>query len=225
MRRQTLAEPGPRALQCAVYGRDADVEQVGSVLRGPIQHVAQNQGSPLLRCEELDYRQKSDLDGLALQRYGLWRLLRRGGWVEYRVRNRPQPDDIIRLPGPAIIRSGPGREHRPPLIAGNRIEAGVRGHAVEPRAQGRTFLQAVAIPPGAKQSFLHRVLGVMQGAEHPVTVDQQLVTMTLNGASELVHCLPPSQLRRYDQRRFLTVIPEQGQKLIARGIRSCSRNV
>jgi hypothetical protein len=78
------------------------------------------------------------------------------------------------------------------LFAGNHIEAGVRGHAVEPRAQRRTFLQAVAIPPGAKQRFLHRVLGVMQGAEHPVTVDQQLVTMTLNGASELVHCLPPS---------------------------------
>ena len=29
MRRQTLAEPDPHTLQRAVYGRDADVEQVG----------------------------------------------------------------------------------------------------------------------------------------------------------------------------------------------------
>jgi len=109
----------------------------------------------------------------------------------------PQPDDILRLPGPAIIRRGPGREHRPPLIAGNGIEAGVRGHAVEPGAQRRTFLQAVAIPPGAKQSFLHRVLGVRQRAEHAVTVDQQLATMTLDVASELVHYVPPFQRCRW----------------------------
>jgi hypothetical protein len=30
----------PCALQCAVYGRDADVEQVARILGGPVQHVA-----------------------------------------------------------------------------------------------------------------------------------------------------------------------------------------
>jgi hypothetical protein len=54
----------------------------------------------------------------------------------------------MRLAGPAIVRLGLGNEDRSPLIAGNRIEAGVRGHAVEPWAQRRAFLQAVAIPPG-----------------------------------------------------------------------------
>jgi hypothetical protein len=34
---------------------------------------------------------------------------------------------------------------RAPLVASNGIEAGVRGYAVEPGAQWRTFLQAVAI--------------------------------------------------------------------------------
>ena len=63
----------------------------------------------------------------------------------------------------------------------------VRSHAVEPRAQRCTFLQAVAIPPGAKQRFLHRILGVRQRAEHAVTVEQQLAAMTLDVASELVH--------------------------------------
>src|SRR5215469_5459500 len=59
--------------------------------------------------------------------------------------------------------------------------------SAEPGAHRRTFLQAVAIPPGAKQSFLHHVFGVRQGAEHAVTVDQQLAAMTLDVFSERVH--------------------------------------
>jgi hypothetical protein len=35
-----------------------------------------------------------------------------------------------------------------------------------------------------------RVLGVWQGAEHAVTVDQQLAAMTLDIASGLVHSVP-----------------------------------
>jgi hypothetical protein len=34
--------------------------------------------------------------------------------------------------------------------------------------------------------FLHRVLGVRQGAEHAVTVDKQFAAMTLDIATELV---------------------------------------
>jgi hypothetical protein len=60
-RRQAGAESRPRALQCTVYGWDAEVEQVGSVFGGPVQHVAQYQGGPLLRCAELAYRLKGDL--------------------------------------------------------------------------------------------------------------------------------------------------------------------
>ena len=37
---------------------------------------------------------------------------------------------------------------------------------LEPWAQRRAFLDAVAIPPGTKQRLLHRVPGVRQGAEH-----------------------------------------------------------
>ena len=66
------------------------------------------------------------------------------------------------------------------------FEAGVRSHSVEPWAQRRAFLDAVAIPPGTKQRLLHRVLGVRQGAEHAVTVDQQFAAMTLDIATELV---------------------------------------
>src|SRR5258708_2128960 len=65
-------------------------------------------------------------------------------------------------------------------------QAFVRCHAVEPWAQRRAFLDAVAIPPGTKQRLLHRVLGVRQGAEHAVTVDKQFAAMTLDIATELV---------------------------------------
>jgi hypothetical protein len=61
----------------------------------------------------------------------------------------------------------------------------------------RTFLQALAIPPGAKQRLLHRVLGVRQRAEHTVTVEQQLAAMTLDVASELVHFIPLFQRCRW----------------------------
>ena len=49
----------------------------------------------------------------------------------------------------------------------------IRGHALEPWAQRRAFLDAVEIPPGTKQRLLHRVLGVRQGAEH--VFDQNIV--------------------------------------------------
>src|SRR5262249_59323501 len=92
-RRETLTEPGPRALQCTVDGWDAEVEQFGGIFGGPVQHVAQYQGRPLLWCEELDCRQKRDLDRFPYQRHRLWRARWRGGWVEHCVGNRPQPDD------------------------------------------------------------------------------------------------------------------------------------
>src|SRR4029077_6473208 len=66
------------------------------------------------------------------------------------------------------------------------LEAGVRSHSVEPWAQRRAFLDAVAIPPGTKQRRPHRVLGVRQGAEHAVTVDKQFAAMALDIATELV---------------------------------------
>jgi hypothetical protein len=51
-------------------------------------------------------------------------------------------------------------------------------------------------------------------------VEQQLAAMTLDVAGEFVHYVPPLQRCRciillMDQHRFLLVIPELGQKLIA----------
>ena len=66
------------------------------------------------------------------------------------------------------------------------FETGVRSHSVEPWAQRRAFLDAVAIPPGTKLRLLQRVLGVQQATEHAVTVDKQFAAMTFDIATELV---------------------------------------
>ena len=47
-------------------------------------------------------------------------------------------------------------------------------------------------------------------------MDQQLAAMTLDVASELVHYIPPFQRRRRIGLDLSLVIPERGQKLIAR---------
>jgi len=78
----------------------------------------------------------------------------------------PSQNDVLRHSSPTLVRRGAGSEGRSPLIVSNRIEASVRRHAVEPGTQWRAFFQAVAIPPGAKQRLLHRVLGVRQGRGH-----------------------------------------------------------
>ena len=83
VRRQTLAEPGPRTLQCAVRGSNTDLEQVSGILGGPVKHVTQNQSGPLLRCEQLDHRKKCEFDAFARKRHRLRRPRRRGGWLEH----------------------------------------------------------------------------------------------------------------------------------------------
>lgn len=52
---------------------------------------------------------------------------------------------------------------------------------------------AARLPSGCRDTARREVMSpaprpqLPEGAEHAVTVDQQLMTMTLNGASELVH--------------------------------------
>lgn len=100
---------------------------------------------------------------------------------------RPKPDNIIKLPCSTVISRDLGGEYRAPLVAGDCIQAGVRGDAVQPRAQRCAFFQAVAIPPGAEHGLLHRVFGVRQGTEHAVAMEQQLASMTLCGVGEFSH--------------------------------------
>ena len=62
----------------------------------------------------------------------------------------------------------------PAPAAADGVDADVGGDPVQPRAHARAALEAVLRAPGADQGLLHRVLGVVDGAEHPVAVAGQL---------------------------------------------------
>jgi len=59
------------------------------------------------------------------------------------------------------------------LTAGECIEAGIGGDPVEPGAK-RSSLESVEAAPGAQISFLHEVLGIVQGAKHAITMQFDL---------------------------------------------------
>jgi hypothetical protein len=69
------------------------------------------------------------------------------------------------------------------LVAGDGIEADVGCHAVEPRTKWRPFHEALPIAPCAEKRVLHGILGVVERAEHAITVNEKLTTMA---ASEMV---------------------------------------
>ena len=59
------------------------------------------------------------------------------------------------------------------LAARERIQAGIGGDPVKPRAK-RSALEILEAPPCAQISFLHEVLGVVQRTKHAVTVQLDL---------------------------------------------------
>ena len=85
----------------------------------------------------------------------------------------------MRIEGGAVV----DRQHalRP---RGDRIQAGVRGDRVEPRAQRAAALELAERAPGAQQRVLERVLGVVHRPEHPVAVRVQLPAVRVDQASE-----------------------------------------
>jgi hypothetical protein len=66
--------------------------------------------------------------------------------------------------------------HRPgaALAAVDHVEGDVRRDPVEPRLEGRAALEAVVSAPGAEHRLLDGVLGLEDGAEHPVAVAGQV---------------------------------------------------
>jgi hypothetical protein len=77
-----LLQRAPGALQRAVRGRDAHVEQRRGVLRGPAEHVAHDQHGARARREVLDRDHERELDRLLLDELGVGPALLRGHLVE-----------------------------------------------------------------------------------------------------------------------------------------------
>src|SRR5215218_6699785 len=67
-----------------------------------------------------------------------------------------------------------------------RVEAPVGGDPVEPGAQRGPSLKRSEALPGGQQRVLERVLGVLEGSEHPVAVHLQLPPVRLGQLSERV---------------------------------------
>src|SRR6266487_2704814 len=81
---------------------------------------------------------------------------------------------------------------RPRASACDRGEADVRGDGVQPGAELRPWLVAVGALPRAQHRLLERIVGVVERAEHPVTVEMERPPVWLDQERErlLVHRLP-----------------------------------
>ena len=159
--------PGP--LEGAVDRHDRHVEQLGGLLRRPVDDVAQDQDRPLAGWQQLDRGEERELDRLALDRHRVGLVLGRRDLVEEPVRVGPDPGDLAdRVERPA---------RRPAVGAPDRVEADVRRDPVQPRAQGRRAVEGVAAAPRPEVRLLDGVLGLLEVAEHPVRVDVELAAV------------------------------------------------
>ena len=176
-------ERGPRALQRAVDGGDARLEQLGDLGRLPAQDLAEDQHRALLRRQVLEGRDEREPDRLPRNRHLGRVALRRDTGVGHRLHPLGLGSQVEvgydRLLGrPEVHR------HRTALASLDHVEADVRRDAVEPGAQRGTPLEAVDAPPRANERLLDGVLGVERRAEHPVAVAGQLSAVLLEALGD-----------------------------------------
>jgi hypothetical protein len=123
---------------------------LGHLARAEAEHVAQQQHGALACGQALQRHDEGEFDALP----------------GHRVCLRSEPVVGVRLqPG----RVGAGRQlaARP---AGEHGQAAVRRDPEQPRPQSGPVVEPVERPPGPDEGLLQRVVGVMDGAEHPVAV-------------------------------------------------------
>ena len=145
----------------------------------PAEHFAQDQHRPLPGGQVLQGGDERQPDGVPLRRE-LGRITVAGqhpgvgDGLHPRVLGQHRADRRLRgRARPQVHRPGPA------LAAAQHVQADVGGDAVEPRARGRPSLEVVEAPPGPQHRLLHGVIGVEDGAEHPVAVAGQLPAVLL----------------------------------------------
>jgi hypothetical protein len=142
-------------LQRAVDRGGRRVKLLGHLGRGEAEHLAQDQRRPLQRGQVLQRRDERELDALAGQ------VVRLGRDVGVGL----EPADFGRR---GARRDADGQLTPMALLDGG--QAPVSRDLVEPRADETALVEAAGAAPRARERVLHRVLGVVQGAEHPVAV-------------------------------------------------------
>ena len=133
----------------------------------PAEHVAQDQDRALAAGQPLDRGQERELHALALRRSA------RRGRRSARPRPRGARRDRARPTGSAR-RGRRSSSSRQALVA-------IRYSQVSTEERP---LEAVERAPGAQQRLLRDVLGVVDGAEHPVAVDLERAAVGLDERAE-----------------------------------------
>ena len=62
------------------------------------------------------------------------------------------------------------------------IEADIGRDPEEPRLERCTALESISTSPGAEQCLLNQVLGVLEGADHPIAMQVELPAIPLRQA-------------------------------------------
>ena len=153
---------------------------VGGDLPRPVEHVAKDEHDSLPRRKHVDGREKRDLD----------RLTRHEPFIHWK------PPIGIRLK-PRKFRGGSHRLgavddwrpqvpwHDPGRSPLERIEAGVRRDAIEPRTDCLRSQVALSLPPCLEEGLLDEIVGIVQRSEHTVAVEVELPPMPLEQRTEI----------------------------------------
>ena len=167
-RRPCPAERGPGALQGAVDRRHRGLQQLGDLGGAPAQHLPQDQHGPLPGGELLQGHHERQRHRLALlgDRGRVGAVV--GQAVQQPVRVGLQPRHL------GTLRSG---HNAAPPAGLELLQAAGGGDPVQPGAQRSPSLEGVQVPPGPQQGLLSGVLGVVEGAQHPVAVHVELTDM------------------------------------------------
>jgi hypothetical protein len=218
-RRAQFGQPGAGALQSALHRGPRGAEDLRGLSGGERQHLAQDEDRALAGGQVLQARDECQPHRLARHhRRERVVLFDPAGGGDPAVRQRFQPRDLARAGGArrlvgAVVGTGQARGQHPPPARLQRVQADVGGDPVEPRPDRRAALEAGVGAPRPQVGLLHRVLGVVRGAEHPVAVRHQLPAEPLGLSREPVlvrrcrrgsrarHALPPARIGPADRYR------------------------
>ncbi len=154
--------------------RNAGVQRGGGLGGGPAEDVPGDERRSLARRQDLESGQERELDRLAGDRDRLRLLLARGDLVEEPVWVGRQPRDLADVP----------QGGQPARAAPEGIETDVGRDAVQPGANERAAVERVARPPRPEERLLDRILGFVEGRQHPVAVDVELAPVSLGEGRE-----------------------------------------
>jgi hypothetical protein len=183
---------GSSSLQRTVDAGNGAAESISRFVRGPAEHVAQDQHGARSRRKVLDGGEERKFDGL-LRNHELIGFVDPG---EELIGDRLEPGNLVEPRGPVWVWSHID-DLDPALLGFDGVETCVRGNPVEPGSEAGAALEGVATTPGPAKRLLHQILCIVEVSEHPVAVHSQLLAMRLGkrGKRPLVTALNGSDDR------------------------------